>query len=78
MGLVAFQRKVLVAKSKQVLDLWVQAQPREGIRRAPLSLRTREIVSQLGLTLLLLLMGFAIWNDLSRQWTRLLDWLSGA
>jgi regulator of sigma E protease len=50
----------------------------EGIRRAPLSLRTREIVSQLGLTLLLLLMGFAIWNDLSRQWTRLLDWLSRA
>ena len=50
----------------------------EGVRRAPLSLRTREIVSQLGLTLLLLLMGFAIWNDHSRQWTRLLDWLAGA
>jgi regulator of sigma E protease len=50
----------------------------EGIRRAPLSLRTREIVSQVGFTLLLLLMGFALWNDLSRQWTRLLDWLSRA
>jgi regulator of sigma E protease len=50
----------------------------EGIRRAPLSVRTREFVSQLGLTLLLLLMGFAFWNDLSRQWTRLLDWLSRA
>jgi regulator of sigma E protease len=48
----------------------------EGIRRAPLSLRTREIVSQLGLTVLLLLMGLAFWNDLSRQWTKLLDWLA--
>jgi regulator of sigma E protease len=50
----------------------------EGIRRGPLSLRTREIVSQFGLTVLLLLMGFALWNDLSRQWTRLLDWLTRA
>src|SRR5262249_46519507 len=48
----------------------------EGVRRAPLSLRTREIVQQLGLTVLLLLMGLAFWNDLSRQWMRLLDWLS--
>jgi regulator of sigma E protease len=48
----------------------------EGARRAPLSLRTREIVAQFGLTVLLLLMGLAFWNDLSRQWTRLLDWLS--
>ena len=50
----------------------------EGVRRAPLSLRTREIVSQLGLTVLLLLMGLAFWNDLSRQWTKLLDWLANA
>jgi regulator of sigma E protease len=50
----------------------------EGIRRAPLSLRTREIVQQLGLTVLLLLMGLAFWNDLSRQWVRLLDWLRNA
>ncbi len=48
----------------------------EGARRAPLSLRTRELVQQLGLTVLLLLMGLAFWNDLSRQWTRLLDWLT--
>ena len=34
MGFVAFQRKVLVAKSKQVLDRRVQVQPRERIRRA--------------------------------------------
>jgi regulator of sigma E protease len=50
----------------------------EGIRRGPLSVRTREIVSQFGVTLLLLLMGFALWNDLTRQWTRLIDWLSRA
>jgi regulator of sigma E protease len=50
----------------------------EGVRRAPLSLRTREIVQQLGLTVLLLLMGLAFWNDLSRQWTKLLDWLANA
>jgi regulator of sigma E protease len=50
----------------------------EGIRRAPLSIRTREIVQQVGFTFLMMLMGFAFWNDLSRQWTRLLDWLAGA
>jgi regulator of sigma E protease len=50
----------------------------EGVRRAPLSLRTREIVQQLGLTVLLLLMGLAFWNDLSRQWARLLDWFTNA
>jgi regulator of sigma E protease len=48
----------------------------EGVRRAPLSLRTRELVAQFGLTVLLLLMGLAFWNDLSRQWARLLDWLA--
>jgi regulator of sigma E protease len=50
----------------------------EGLRRAPLSLRTREVVQQLGFTVLMLLMGLAFWNDLSRQWTRLVDWLAGA
>jgi regulator of sigma E protease len=50
----------------------------EGARRAPLSLRTREIVQQLGLTVLLLLMGLAFWNDLTRQWAKLLDWLRNA
>jgi regulator of sigma E protease len=50
----------------------------EGVRRAPLSLRTREIFQQVGFTVLVLLMGLAFWNDLSRQWTRLLDWLNTA
>jgi len=47
----------------------------EALRRGPLSLRTREIVQQVGFTVLILIMGLAFWNDLSRQWLRLLDWL---
>jgi regulator of sigma E protease len=51
----------------------------EGIKRSPVSLRTREIVQQLGVTVLVLLMGLAFWNDLSRHlakhWTTLLGWL---
>jgi regulator of sigma E protease len=50
----------------------------EGVRRAPLSLRTREIFQQVGFTVLVLLMGLAFWNDLSRQWARLLEWLNSA
>jgi regulator of sigma E protease len=48
----------------------------EGLRRGPLSLRTREIVQQIGFTVLMLIMGLAFWNDLSRQWSKLLVWLS--
>jgi len=48
----------------------------EAIRRAPLSLRTREIFQQVGFTMLVLLMGLAFWNDLARHWSELLDWLS--
>ncbi len=50
----------------------------EGVRRAPLSLRTREIFQQVGFTMLVLLMGLALWNDLSGQWVRLLEWLNAA
>jgi regulator of sigma E protease len=49
----------------------------EGVRRAPLSLRTREYVQQVGVTMLLLIMGFAFWNDISRNWSRVVDWLTG-
>ena len=48
----------------------------EGLKRGPISLRTREVVQQIGFTMLMLIMGLAFWNDLSRQWSRLLDWLS--
>lgn len=47
----------------------------EAIRRTPLSLRTREIFQQVGFTMLILLMGLAFWNDLSRHWSSLIDWL---
>ena len=47
----------------------------EGIKRSPLSLRTREVVQQVGLTFLVLLMGFAFWNDLSRHWQSFVDWV---
>lgn len=47
----------------------------EGVRRSPLSLRTREIFQQVGFTVLVLLMGLAFWNDLSRLGIRLLEWL---
>jgi len=47
----------------------------EGVRRGPLSLRTREFVQQIGLTVLILLMGLAFWNDISRNWSAVVDWL---
>ena len=48
----------------------------EGVKRSPISLETREAVQQFGFMVLLLLMGLAFWNDLSAQWTKLIDWLS--
>jgi regulator of sigma E protease len=47
----------------------------EGIKRAPVSVRTREIVQSVGLTMLVMLMGLAFWNDLSRHWARFVEWL---
>ena len=49
----------------------------EGVKRSPLSLRTREIVQQLGLIVLVALMGFAFWNDLSRHWSGFVEWVKG-
>jgi regulator of sigma E protease len=48
----------------------------EGIKRAPISMRSREMVQQIGFIVLVLLMGLAFWNDLSGQWTRFVKWLS--
>jgi regulator of sigma E protease len=47
----------------------------EGVRRGPLSLRTREMVQQLGFFLLVAIMGFAFWNDVTRNWSRLVEWV---
>lgn len=49
----------------------------EGVKRSPLSLRTREIVQQVGLLFLVALMGFAFWNDLSRHWSSFVEWVKG-
>jgi regulator of sigma E protease len=49
----------------------------EGIKRSPLSLRTKLAVQQIGITMLILLMGLAFWNDLSRLWSQVVDWLPG-
>ena len=47
----------------------------EGVQRSPISVRTREIVQSVGLTMVLMLLGLAFWNDLSRHWTRFFEWL---
>jgi len=48
----------------------------EGIKRSPLSMRSREIASSVGFAVLVLLMGRAFWNDLTPFWTRLVSWVS--
>lgn len=47
----------------------------EGVKRSPLSVRTREIIQQVGMTFLVMLMALAFWNDLSRHWRSFLDWV---
>jgi len=47
----------------------------EAMRRGPLPLRAKEWVQQVGLFLLVGLMGFAFWNDVSRYWMSFFDWL---
>ncbi len=46
----------------------------EGIKRSPVSQRTREAALQAGLAMVVLLMGFAFWNDISRLVSH---WFSG-
>jgi regulator of sigma E protease len=48
----------------------------EGIKRSPLSMRSREIATSIGFGLLLLLMGRAFWNDLTPTWLKFVSWLS--
>jgi len=47
----------------------------EGLRRGPLPRRALEWMQQVGLFLLVGLMGFAFWNDVSRYWTSFFEWL---
>jgi regulator of sigma E protease len=48
----------------------------EGIKRSPISLRTREVTQQIGLLVLVGLMCLAFYNDLSRHWEQFVKWLS--
>ncbi len=48
----------------------------EGIKRSPLSMRSREIATSIGFGLLVLLMGRAFWNDLTPTWLKFVSWLS--
>jgi regulator of sigma E protease len=47
----------------------------ESSKRGPLPRRALEWVQQVGLLLLVGLMGFAFWNDVSRYWTSFFEWL---
>ena len=49
----------------------------EGVKRSPISLRSRELVQSFGLVVLVMLMGLALWNDLARNWSVFVDWLIG-
>ena len=48
----------------------------EGVKRSPISVRSREIVQQTGLILLVCLMALAFWNDLARHWNQFVEWIS--
>ena len=49
----------------------------ELLRGGPLSLRAREIAQTVGLSLILLLMGFAFWNDILRHWSDFMGYFKG-
>ena len=49
----------------------------EGVKRSPISLRSRELVQSFGLMVLFMLMGLAMWNDVARNWSDFIDWLVG-
>ena len=51
------------------------ASVRIRIKRSPISVRTREFVQQTGLIAIVMLMGLAFWNDLSRHWTQFVEWV---
>jgi len=48
----------------------------EGIRGSPLPARARDVAQTVGLSLILLLMGVAFWNDIARHWSGVVSFLS--
>ena len=49
----------------------------EAVRGGPVGIRAREIAQTVGLSLIVLLMGFAFWNDLSKHWQGIIGWFQG-
>jgi regulator of sigma E protease len=49
----------------------------EAVRGGPLGRRAREVAQTIGLSFVLMLMGLAFWNDLSRTWPRILNFFQG-
>ena len=47
----------------------------EGVKRGPISVRKKELAQQVGLTMLLLLIGVAFYNDIARSWDQILGFL---
>jgi regulator of sigma E protease len=47
----------------------------EAAKRGPISLRKKELAQQVGLTMLLLLIGVAFYNDLARSWDQIIGFL---
>jgi regulator of sigma E protease len=47
----------------------------EAAKRGPISLRKKELAQQVGLTMLLLLIGVAFYNDLARSWDQIVGFL---
>ncbi|HXZ86360.1 MAG TPA: RIP metalloprotease RseP [Myxococcota bacterium] len=48
----------------------------EGIKGSPLPARARDVAQTIGLSLILLLMGVAFWNDIARHWSGVVSFLS--
>ena len=46
----------------------------ESVRGGPVGVRAREIAQTAGISFVILLMGFAFWNDLARSWDDILGW----
>jgi regulator of sigma E protease len=49
----------------------------EGVKRSPISRRSRELIQSFGLVVLVMLMGLALWNDIARNWSDFVHWLTG-
>jgi len=49
----------------------------EAARGSPVGLRAREVAQTVGISLVLLLIGFAFWNDISRNWASIIGFFKG-